>query len=1110
MDRYTLREQLGAGGMGVVFRAYDRLTGETVALKKVTIPAANLEFTTMATEKDAAFALASEFRMLAALRHPHIVSVLDYGFDSENVPYYTMALLDSAQSITAAAAGQPLADQMRLVLEMLQALVYLHRQGVIHRDLKPANVLVTQTHSVKVMDFGLAMRRDQADEQPQGISGTLAYMAPEILQMQPPSAQADLYAVGVMLYEILTGRHPYDLENIVKLPTQILSAIPDVSTIEPAFAAVISRLLAKNPAHRYASADAVIAALCQASGQPVPAESSEIRESFLQSSAFVGRDAELMRLRVAQQEALRGHGSAWLIGGESGVGKSRLLDELRTRALVKGMLVVRGQGTAGNGLPYQMWRDVMRRLVLTVSVSDLEAAILKEIVPDIAAILEREIESAPALEAKAAQQRLVLTIQDVFKRQPQPIMLILEDMQWATESLEPVKGLIELVEDHQWLIVGSYRDDEAPDLPERMPSMTVIKLARLSESAISDLSAAMLGDAGRRTDLVDLLQEETEGNAYFLIEVVRALAEQAGSLDAVGRETLSRHVMTGGLMEVTRRKLARLPDWAQEILKLSAVAGREIDPALLAEMGVAERLEEWLTIGANTTVLDLADGRWRFSHDKLRETVLADLTAHEIPALHRRVAAAIERLHPDDRAYAERLADHWDKAGDSEKAIEYLLQGAENMISVTADYGRAERLLKRGLARLGETGKAARRAQFYRWLGESAEKQGAFADARANFEQSLKAAAENSEVAVHASIGLAITALRRGNYEEASQHGARGLELARSLGDWVGIAAGLEQLGRLAMEQAYYPEAKSRLDEALGLRREHEDRAGIASILNNQGVMAWYQGEYATAEACYKEALQLYEELGHRAGAAKCLYNLGGVACERNDYETGRLRFEESLKIKRDIGDQQGIASSMISLTMIDLHENDYEAARAHLQSAHDLYKKIGNRFGVAHALHSLAATAYQQGSYTAARDYAEQGLQQFREIDHREWIGECLFLLSILNVLSGNITAVRPMIAEICQMAQSIKTMPVQEMALLCTGFYMQARGRAAEAAGWLGWMTHHKASPVEHELQVSQLRERLESSLSAESLAAAYERGATLDAEQVIDSLVERLADS
>src|SRR5262245_56429090 len=118
MDRYMLGEQLGAGGMGVVFRAYDRLTSETVALKKVTIPAKSLEFITMATEKDAAFALASEFRTLAALRHPNIVSVLDYGFDSDKTPFYTMALLESAKPITEAAMGKSAAEQMHLIIEM--------------------------------------------------------------------------------------------------------------------------------------------------------------------------------------------------------------------------------------------------------------------------------------------------------------------------------------------------------------------------------------------------------------------------------------------------------------------------------------------------------------------------------------------------------------------------------------------------------------------------------------------------------------------------------------------------------------------------------------------------------------------------------------------------------------------------------------------------------------------------------------------------------------------------------------------------------------------------------------------------------------------------------
>src|SRR5690606_19532390 len=145
-------------------------------------------------------------------------------------------------------------------------------------------------------------------------------------------------------------------------------------------------------------------------------ETAAIRESFLQSAQFVGRDAELKELTNALKEAIASRGSAWLIGGESGVGKSRLMDELRTRALVQGALVLRGQGVSGGGLPYQFWREPLRRLVLAMEIDELEAGILKDLIPDIEHLLERTIPDPIPLDGSAYQQRLFATIVSIFRR----------------------------------------------------------------------------------------------------------------------------------------------------------------------------------------------------------------------------------------------------------------------------------------------------------------------------------------------------------------------------------------------------------------------------------------------------------------------------------------------------------------------------------------------------------------------------------------------------------------------------------------------------------------------------------------------------------------------
>ena len=307
-NRYLLLDQVGAGGMGTVYRAEDRLTNTAVALKRVTTPTANLNFgfrnTENANHDDSAslkLALAQEFQTLASLRHPNIISVLDYGFDDKR-PFFTMDYLPDARSILAAGREQPLAVKVSLLVQTLQALQYLHRRGIIHRDLKPDNVLVSADNQVKVLDFGLSVLVGETEHTAGTMTGTVAYMAPEVLRGEPASASADLYAFGVIAYELLVGQHPFPTATINQLFHSILNDLPDFSPLyrldEPpevqrALDLILSGLLTKQPADRSSDVQQVIADLDAAVGQPVQGETVAIRESFLQAARFVGRDAEI-------------------------------------------------------------------------------------------------------------------------------------------------------------------------------------------------------------------------------------------------------------------------------------------------------------------------------------------------------------------------------------------------------------------------------------------------------------------------------------------------------------------------------------------------------------------------------------------------------------------------------------------------------------------------------------------------------------------------------------------------------------------------------------------------------------------------------------------------
>lgn len=376
--RYRLLGLIGEGGMGRVYRALDRLNGTEVALKQVAIapslgrhtaapretllPSAPRDLGTYdqlagvplpgdwraggQDDREVAASLgilAEEFRTLAGLRHPNVISVLDYGIDAAGQPFYTMELLAHAQPLLQFAQGLPATQQLELLIQILHALAYLHRRGIVHRDLTPGNVLVVpgpQGPVVKVVDFGLAIETER--EQATSLAGTLLYMAPELFRGEAPSESSDLYAVGAMAYQILADRYPFDAQRgAAQLLQQVLGESPDLSPLMPALRPVIGRALSKDPANRQPDAVTLLRELAAAADISLKNEPVAARDSYLLAARFVGRKQELGQLRMALQAAQQDCGSAWLISGESGVGKSRLLEELRSSALISGVLSAR-------------------------------------------------------------------------------------------------------------------------------------------------------------------------------------------------------------------------------------------------------------------------------------------------------------------------------------------------------------------------------------------------------------------------------------------------------------------------------------------------------------------------------------------------------------------------------------------------------------------------------------------------------------------------------------------------------------------------------------------------------------------------------------------------
>jgi predicted ATPase len=992
---YDVLGLLGRGGMGVVYKARQHALDRLVALKF--LPGE------CASDLDWLARFRREALTASALNHPNICTIYDSG-EAAGRPFLSIELVEGRTLEELIRQRPAVEEPARLLRQAAQALAAAHAVGIVHRDVKPANLMVRDDGIVKVLDFGLARRLPTWDAKgivPSGTRttpgtwvGTLLYMSPEQVRAEPVHAATDIFSLGLVLYELVTGQHPFRAGSDVEILHAIVAQTPvSPSRLNPEISfpleALILHMLAKDSRLRPTAVE-VEAALNQLSVTFSAGSGSQSARSG--TRPIVGRHEESAALRAGFEEAAAGRGMILCVTGEPGLGKTTLIENFLDDLAASGRLWSVARGRCSERLAgaegYLPFLEALDSLIQGEGGASMAQA-MKRLAPtwyvQLVPLAANDPSLAPVLAeaTNASQERrkreLGVFLHEVARQRP--LVMFLDDFHWADpSSVDLLAYLGSKCAGWRLLLVLTYRPS---DLWLSEHTFGPVKLELQGRSVCREIALPFLKRddfdrylsltfAGHQfpEELVEVLHARTEGNPLFMVDLLRYLCDRGVIVQDHGRWELVRAMpalqreLPESVRSMIQRKVDQLSTADRHLLMAASVQGPEFDSAVVAQvlgreatdveerLDVLERVHIMVRLIREQTFPDRTlTLRYGFVHLLYQNALYAALPPTRKAAWSAAAARALFRHHEEKSAsLAAELAMLFEVGRDHERAADFYLVAAENAAHIFAHH-EAATLARRGLALL-------------RTLPDTPER-------------------ARRELPLQMTLGMQLQVAKGYAAPEAELIYLRARALCEQLQEAALLFPVLWGLWMFYKVRSDLGKSRELAERLFALAQTAQDRAQLLQARQALTITSLCLGDPAVARDHMEQAVAQYDPRRH--GSHTFLYGLDpGVACRAFGAvalwllgypDQAMQRSREAVALGGELGQPSPLALALHFAAMLRQYRREGPAAQESAEAAIAIAAEHGFSFWLAGGLVMRGWTLAEQGDVVSGIDVLRQGL---------------------------------------------------------------------------------------------------------------------------------------